>query len=81
MSLEYLKEHLKVSPVHELASNPASIPVSGIGGHTTALDYIIFNIQIEGIPSYNEDQVALVIEDLSGLGQRVPIILGTPMIH
>ena len=49
----YVKQHgLKVEPVSDLASNPASIPVSGIGGHTTALGYVVFNIQIEGIPSY-----------------------------
>ena len=34
-----------------------------------------------GIPSYNEEQVALVIEDISGLGMRVPVILGMPTIH
>ena len=79
---EYVGRHdLKVGPVCELASNPTSIPVSGIGGHTTALGYIIINVQIEGIPSYKEDQVALVIEDVSGMGRRVPIILGTPTIH
>ena len=78
----YVKQHgLKVGPVSDLASNPTLISVSGIGGHMTALGYIIFNIQIEGIPSYREDQVALVIEDLSGMGQRVPIILGMPTIH
>ena len=65
---EYVRQHdLKVGPVCELASNPASISVSGIGGHTTALGYVIINVQIEGIPSYREDQVALVIEDLSGM--------------
>ena len=69
MSPEYMKEHnLKVGPVHELASSPTSIPVSGIGGHTTAFGYVILNVQIEGIPSYNEDQIVLVIEDLSRLG-------------
>ena len=78
----YVKEHnLKVGPVSDLASNPTSIPVSGIGGHTTALGYVVFNVQIEGIPSYQEDQVALVIEDLSGMGRQVPIILGMPTIH
>ena len=79
---EYMKCHdLKVGPVSELASSPASIPVSRIGGHTTALGYVMFNVQIEGIPSYREDQVALVIEDILGMGRRVPIILGTPTIH
>ena len=67
--------------MYELATNPASIPVSGIGGITSALGYAIINVQIPGIPSYNEEQVALVIQDVSGLGTRVPIILGTPTIY
>ena len=78
----YCHQHqLKVRPVNELATNPTSIPVSGIGGFTQALGYTIINIRIEGIGSYNEEQVVLVIEDVSGLGMRVPVILGTPTIH
>ena len=41
----------------------------------------MINVQIGGIPSYNEEQVALVIQDISGLGMRVPVILGMPTIH
>ena len=72
---------MKVRPVDELATNPTSIPISGIGGFTQALGYAIINVRIEGIGSYNEEQVVLVIEDVSGLGMRVPVILGTPTIH
>ena len=73
----YCRQHqLKVRPVNELATNPTSIPVSGIGGFTQALGYAIINVRIEGIGSYNEEQVVLVIEDVSGLGMRVPVILG-----
>ena len=79
---EYCRQHkLKVRPVNELAMNPTSIPISGIGGFTQALGYAIINVRIEGINSYNEEQVVLVIEDVSGLGMRVPVILGTPTIH
>ena len=78
----YCRQHkLKVRPVNELAMNPTSIPVSGIGGFTQALGYAVINVRIEGIGSYNEEQVVLVIEDVSGLGMRVPVILGTPTIH
>ena len=78
----YCRQHqLKVGPVNELATNPTLIPVSGIGGFTQAIGYAIINVRIEGIDSYNEEQVVLVIEDVSGLGMRVPIILGTPTIH
>ena len=79
---EYCVKHeLKVRPVYELATSPTSIPVSGIGGMTSALSYTIINVQIPGVPSYNKEQIALVIQDVSGLGARVPIILGMPTIY
>ena len=78
----YMKQHkMKVRPVHDLAMHPTSIPISGIGGHTAALWYIIINVQVEGIPSYYEEQVALVIPNITQLGMKVPVILGTPTIH
>ena len=78
----YVKQHkMKVRPVHDLAMHPTSIPISGIGGHTVALGYIIINVQVEGIPSYYEEQVALVIPNVTQLGMKVPVILGTPTIH
>ena len=64
-----------------LPRTPLRSLVSGIGGFTQALGYAIINVRIEGIGSYNEEQVVLVIEDVSGLGMRVPVILGTPTIH
>ena len=67
--------------VHELVTSPQEIPIQGIAGNTNALGYVVINVQIGGIPSYNEEQVTLVIQDISGLGMRVPVILGMPMIH
>ena len=46
-----------------------------------ALEYVIINIQVEGIPSYYEEQVALVIPNVIQLGLKVPVILGTATIH
>ena len=78
----YMKEHkLKVGPVHDLALHPTSIPISSIGGHMAALGYVIINVQVEGIPSYYEEQVVLVISNVTQLGLKVPVILGTPTIH
>ena len=57
------------------------IPISSIGGHTATLRYIIINVQVEGIPSYYEEQVALVIPNVTQLRLKVLVILGTPMIH
>ena len=82
MSPEYAKVcKMRVGPVHELATSPQEIPIQGIARNTNALGYVVINVQIGGIPSYNEEQVALVIEDISRLGMRVPVILGMPTIH
>ena len=78
----YMKQHkMKVWLVHALTMHPTLIPISGIGGHTAALWYVIINVQVEGIPSYYEEQVALVIPNETQLGMKVPVILGTPTIH
>ena len=45
------------------------------------LGYVVFCVQIEGMKSYDEEHVALVIVDDTKFGHRVPIILGTPTIH
>ena len=42
---------------------------------------MVFRIQIEGMKSYDEEQVALVMSDETKFGHKVPIILGTPTIH
>ena len=82
MSPEYAKAcKMRVGSVHKLAMSSEEIPIHGIAGNTTALGYIVINFQIGGIPSYSEEQFALVIEDISGLGIRVPVILGMPTIH
>ena len=78
----YVKQHeMKVRLVHDLAMHPTLIPISGKGGHTAALGYVIINVQVEGIPSYYEEQVALVIPNMTQQGMKVPVILGTPTIH
>ena len=37
-------------------------------------------VQVDGVQGYDEDQIALVILDLSDFTVRVPVILGTLMI-
>ena len=79
----YAKAHdLVVGLLEELASDPTGHPIQGIRGvHTGAIGYVVFRVQIEGIPSYNEEQVTLVVDDKSAFARKVPIILGTPMLH
>ena len=71
-----------VSPLEEFAGNPTGCPIQGIRGvHTRAIGYMVFRVQIEGIPGYNEEQVTLVVDDESTFARKVPIILGTLMLH
>ena len=52
----------------------------GLGNtYTLSLGYVIIWAQVEGVQGYNEDQIALVVLDLSNFAAWVPIILGTPL--
>ena len=42
------------------------------------IGYVIMRVQINGISSYDEDQVALVAHSSTEFAHHVPIILGTP---
>ena len=71
-----------VGPLEELASNPLGQPIQGIGGvRTGTIGYVVFCMQIEGISSYDEEQVALVVDDNSAFAHKVPVILGTLTLH
>ena len=69
-------------PLEELAGDATGQAFQGIEGiHTTAIGYIVFRLRIEGIPSYDEEQVALVIEDSSSFSKKVPVLLGMLTLH
>ena len=42
------------------------------------IGYIIMSMQIDGIASYNEDQVALMARSSAEFAHHIPVILGTP---
>ena len=44
------------------------------------MGYVIIWVQVDGFQGYDEDQIALVILDLSNFAARVPIIQGTATI-
>ena len=44
------------------------------------LGYVIIWVQVDGVQGYDEDQIALVIPDLSTFEAQIPIALGTPTI-
>ena len=75
------RKGLGVGPILDLNKHKGCILVSTSGGfYTEPLGYVIIWIQIPRIPSYDEDQVALVIRDLSEFGRRVQVIIGMPTI-
>ena len=55
-------------------------PIVGIGGIMVNPEgFIMMNVQIPCVKGYNEDQIAIVMDDL-GL-KDFPVILGMPMIY
>ena len=53
----------------------------GLGNaYTRLLGSVVIWVQVDGVWGYDEDQIALVILDLSNFVARVPVILGMPTI-
>ena len=77
---EFIDKHsLDVGPLSDLISRR----VTGIGlgnALTQPMGYILIWVQVDGVQGYDEDQIALVIPDLSNFVAWVPMILGTLMI-
>ena len=53
----------------------------GVGSKAHPLGYVVIRIQVEGVPKYDEDQVAFVVDDNTTFSWRVPVVLGTPTIN
>ena len=83
ITLAYAKSQgFVVGPLEELAGDATGQAFQGIGGiRTRAIGYIVFRARIEGIPSYDEEQVALVIEDSSSFSKKVPVLLEMLTLH
>ena len=79
---EFVRERsLDVGSILDLSRHNGRIPLSGLGGKITEpLGYVMFRVQIPHVPSYNEDQVALVVVEDSNL-KRCQVVLGTPTIN
>ena len=78
---EFVKAHsLDVGPLSNLVDG--TLKINGFGGlYSWPLGYVIIRVQVERVEGYDEDQVVLVIPDLTTFGSRVPVILGTPTIN
>ena len=80
---EFVRERgLDVGSIQDLSRHNGRIPLSGLGGKITEpLGYVMFQVQIPHMPSYDEDQVALVVVEDSHFLKRCQVVLGTPMIN
>ena len=78
VTLEFVKNRgLGVGSIQD-----GCIPLSGLGGRIMEpLGYVILRVQILYVPSYDEDQVALVVQEDSNFLKRCQVILGTPTIN
>ena len=77
---KYVSDHsLQKGPITDLLG--VKITCIGLGNaYTRPLGYIIIWVQVDGVQGYNEDQIALVIPELSNFTAQIPVILGTPTI-
>ena len=75
----FVENHsLDVGPLSDLVGG--WVACVGMGNaHTQPIGYIIIQVHVDGVQDYDENQIALVIPDLSNFVAQVPIILGTPM--
>ena len=80
---EFVRERgLDVGSIQDLSGHNGCIPLSRLGGKITEpLGYVMFRVQIPHVPSYDEDQVALVVVEDSHFLRRCQVMLGTPMIN
>ena len=76
----YVSNHsLQVGPITNLMGSKVTC-VGLHNAYTRPLGYVVIWVQVDGVQGYDEDQIALVILDLSNFMARVPVILGTPTI-
>ena len=77
---KYINDHsLPVGLITDVLG--AKVICMGLGNtYTRPLGYIVIWVQVDRVQGYDEDQIALVILDLSNFAAQIPIILGTPTI-
>ena len=74
---KYVSDHsLQMGLITDLLG--AKVTCIGLGNaYTRSLGYFAIQVQVDGVQGYDEDQIALVILELSNFAARVPVILGT----
>ena len=76
----YVSDHsLQVGLITDLVNS--KVTCMGLGNaYTRPLGYVMTWVQVDGVQGYDEDQIALVILELSNFVAQIPVILGTPTI-
>ena len=70
MSLDYLAEEISGAIPH----------ISGIGGISVEpIGFVMMNVKVPGVAGYDEDQIAIVMDDPGMTGW--PVSLGTPTLY
>ena len=73
---------LDVGSIQDLNQHNGHIPLSRLGGRVMEpLGYMMLRVQIPYVPSYDEDQVALVVSEDSNFLRKCQVVLGTPTIN
>ena len=77
---KYVSDHsLQMGSITNLLG--AKVACMGLGNaYTRPLGYVIIWVQVDGVQGYDEDQITLVIPDLSNFAAWILVILGTPTI-
>ena len=80
---EFVKNRgLEAGLIQDLKNHNGYILLRRLGEKITEpLGYMILRVQIPYMPSYDEDQVALVVSEDSNFLNRCQVILGTPTIN
>ena len=78
--MKYVSDHsLLIGPITDLMGS--KVTCVGLGNaYMRPLGYVVIQVQVDRVHGYDEDQIALVILDLSNLAAQIPVILGTPTI-
>ena len=74
---KFVSDHsLQMGPITDLLG--AKVTCVGLGdAYTRPLGYAIIQVQVDRVQGYDEDQIVLVIPDLSNFVAQIPVILGT----
>ena len=83
VTLEFVRDRgLDVGLIQDLNEHNGCIPLSGLGGRVTEpLGYMMLWVQIPYMPSYDEDQVVLVVLEDSSFLRKCQVVLETPTIN